>query len=55
MSDIICENCRYWSRADLKSAGGTCHRFPPQLIRQEAQWPVTARLAWCGEWKGKVI
>ncbi len=54
-----CETCCFWMKppSGMRSADGTCHRYPPQMlvlphgrmIEPQAEWPRVSRYQWCGE------
>jgi hypothetical protein len=52
-----CQSCAYFKPQE-GSAGGTCHRFPPQSAGENApveahrwKFPWVSHHAWCGEFK----
>jgi hypothetical protein len=62
MSKQTCNNCFYWTSADL--GDGLCRKNPPNPVNifdslngldheRTCEWPATDMLDWCGEHKPK--
>jgi len=51
MTNLSCQNCRYWNR--LSEASGECRRRSPALgaVGELARWPGTEPAMWCWEWR----
>ena len=47
---VNCGHCFWWVEDDAAHGDdrGACHRYPP---RGAAPFPVTYRIAWCGEFQ----
>jgi hypothetical protein len=61
--DETCATCKFWVTTTpdgqlIQAAGldhGVCSRYPPIAANPSsrysvAAWPLTHKLAWCGEW-----
>jgi len=65
MSELACENCRYFRWGDEDREWGQCRRFPPQvffagrqhleLTQHESAWPTVGPRAWCGEFAPTLV
>jgi hypothetical protein len=53
MSELQCENCRWWDPASTEPGDGLCRRASPVRVGIHGCWPTTRYRDWCGEFQEK--